>query len=178
MEKVVIGKTALDNDIVFGWPPSYYAIFLNNFDDLKFCIARGSDVNAYDGDGRTLLMTAIREGNISIVEFLLGCEGVNLLIRDNLGRSALDYAKAVGNPRIISLVESAIESGKGPESLDVEYDAEKSSLWDSEGEESGSDYESGKKEDKKEEKAKGEGKTAKMFPERNCSRYDFTQREG
>lgn len=59
---------------------------------LNKLIDLGVDINAQDVNGQTALMCAISELNIFVsVKTLLEQEGVDLELRDNNGRSAIDY---------------------------------------------------------------------------------------
>ncbi|MDR1366405.1 MAG: ankyrin repeat domain-containing protein [Puniceicoccales bacterium] len=162
---VAIKKVSLSNDAVFGWVPAYYAVFLNSFDDLRFCINRGTPANVSGDGGRTLLMAAIRQDNLPMVRFLLTCKDVGIEIRDAHGLSALDYAGKCCNREIFLSVKAAVNakredleydaeedpkdrgSSESSEFLDEEYDAEdteESSAWNEE-EEGGDDGEESEK---------------------------------
>lgn len=58
---------------------------------LARLIAPGSDSTSIDNDGFTVLMRAARRGEPELVEVLCDVEALN--IRDEMGRSALDWAK-------------------------------------------------------------------------------------
>ncbi|MDR1906753.1 MAG: ankyrin repeat domain-containing protein [Puniceicoccales bacterium] len=159
VKKIVTWKIAVTDDVILGWSPIYYAIFLGRLDYLKLFTGQGANVNSPACDGCTLLMSAIKEVNIPMVEFLLNHEKIQLFTRDGLGNSALDYANESGNLGIIALVENAMDAA-GPEDTvsgeadktkdqqsseseyeeeeDDDYDTEEDSLWE---EEEDDDYE-------------------------------------
>lgn len=98
-----------DDDTVFGWSPAHYAIFLRQPDYLEFCIDAGVDVNTSDGNRQTLLIAAVKGNSIPMVEYLLEHVDIQPFSRDKLRGSALTYAKAGGNQKIISLLTSVVD---------------------------------------------------------------------
>ena len=64
------------------------AAFNGDLDEVEFRVGQGMGL---DGDGRTALSLAAHENNPDIVEFLLA-NGASLGIRDNDGRTPLDWA--------------------------------------------------------------------------------------
>ena len=83
-------------------------------DKLAALIDAGSDINHPDNTGKTPLMWAAWVGKISgtgedpsAVQYLLS-RGANPLLKDNAGKTALDYANEMGFPKIASVLNAAI----------------------------------------------------------------------
>ncbi|MDR2812470.1 MAG: ankyrin repeat domain-containing protein [Puniceicoccales bacterium] len=122
MGRITIEAVAFHNDAIFGWTPVHFAMFLNDFDAIRFCIVRGTHADIRDGRGCTLLMMAIERGNIPAVRFLLGRENIGLLFRDFRGMSTLGYAKKNGNPAIVLPTKAAVDAAKKKNLKDADYD--------------------------------------------------------
>jgi ankyrin repeat protein len=70
----------------------------------------GANIFARNANGETTLHVAVREGNVSAVEELIcanSFENNYLRIKDNAGKSARDYAKEMGNEKLIALLTKA-----------------------------------------------------------------------
>ncbi|KAK0668621.1 ankyrin repeat-containing domain protein [Cercophora samala] len=70
-----------------------YATKGTHADCLRLLIHKGADVHARDGSGTTLLMHAVRNGNLKAVELLLE-KGVSTKTVDRYGKSAMHYANS------------------------------------------------------------------------------------
>lgn len=81
---------------------------------LNDLINTGVSVNLqrWDGDLTTPLMTACRLGDETSVHILLTA-GANIALRDHDGYDALMWAKQVGNQRIINMLESSKKATNG-----------------------------------------------------------------
>jgi hypothetical protein len=74
---------------------------------LKKLLGRGVDVNARDGQGRTLLMEAARQGNLDIVQVLIDA-GADVNLRSNDGSlTALALAEWGGHAPVAELLRRA-----------------------------------------------------------------------
>jgi ankyrin repeat protein len=70
-----------------------------------------ADLNMQDEYGWTALHGAIFINNISTCMLLIN-HGIDIMIRDNKGFTALDYALALGCVEIIKLLQEATEINK------------------------------------------------------------------
>ena len=69
-------------------------------------LAKGSDVNAKDRYGQTVLILAAKYGHTDVVKALLA-EGADLNARDRFGDTALTCAKRCGHMKITRLLKEA-----------------------------------------------------------------------
>jgi len=78
----------------------------NETDAIKILLDHGADPNVRNSQGDTPLICAIKYagGKAATVELLVKA-GTNLDIRDNKGKTALDYAKAKGQQAAIAMLE-------------------------------------------------------------------------
>ena len=79
-------------------------------------IARGTDVNAIDPEGRTALMYASFNGHTEIVRNLIDAKAI-VSIRDGGGRTALLYAATGPFPETVKLL---LENNADPNIIDAE----------------------------------------------------------
>lgn len=63
----------------------------SKLEDAERAIREGADVNKPEAYNTTLLMNAAREGRAEIVELLLK-HGARVLLKNDFGKTALDYA--------------------------------------------------------------------------------------
>lgn len=68
--------------------------------------AVGVDVNHRGRQGMTGLIFAARGGRKGIVKLLLACEALDTEVKDNAGKTAMDYAKANKKEEIVELLQS------------------------------------------------------------------------
>jgi ankyrin repeat protein len=85
-----------------------YAVLNGHEEVVKQLLeSRKIDVNSKDSlHGRTALMFAFEYGYQSIAELLLDIPGIDISIRDNRGRTLLDYAQRSGHEGMASLLPS------------------------------------------------------------------------
>ncbi|KEF57274.1 uncharacterized protein A1O9_05191 [Exophiala aquamarina CBS 119918] len=85
-----------------------YAVLNGHEEVVKQLLeSRKVDVNSKDSlHGRTALMFAFEYGYQSIAELLLDVPGIDISIRDNRGRTLLDYAQRSGHEGMASLLPS------------------------------------------------------------------------
>jgi ankyrin repeat protein len=102
--------------VVFGgaWEDILRAAEANDTETVAGLVARGMDVNTSDRTGTTLLMIAARNGNESLLEFLLRNKA-NTLKRNKHGDSAILLAAMGGRLAVVKrLVEYGVPvSGDG-----------------------------------------------------------------
>ncbi len=72
-------------------------------DTVRFLIARGADTEFRDASGDTPLLTAIRQDNHRLASHLVS-QGADVNAATADGKSALQLAKALGLPEIVSLL--------------------------------------------------------------------------
>jgi len=72
-----------------------------------YLLDHGADPNAVSHDGRTALIRAVQfYGEKRMVQLLLDHKA-DFRVKDKSGKSALDYARKRGDPKIIRLLENA-----------------------------------------------------------------------
>jgi len=84
-----------------------YAAHENDVGAMKRLFLTGVDMNSADYDGRTALHLAASTGNIEPLNFLLGCEGIKVNVKDRWGGSPLDDAKREKHGEVAKLLEGA-----------------------------------------------------------------------
>ena len=75
-----------------GWTALHYAASAGHDDIVRLLLDRYAYIDAASPNGTTPLMMAARAGHILTVKLLLD-EGADLSLKNNLGMSALDFAK-------------------------------------------------------------------------------------
>ena len=82
------------------------AILEGNVDRLKSLLAEKSvNVHFVDSHKNSFLHYAVLVGNTEIITILID-RGVDISVKDKFGKTALETAKSLGNPRVISTLES------------------------------------------------------------------------
>lgn len=71
------------------------------------------DVNSKDQNGTTALMIAAKNGHEEVANVLVE-ESANVLLLDNNGKNALDYALEQANERVVELLLHAIAPSRSP----------------------------------------------------------------
>ena len=71
---------------------------------MKWALCNGADVNAKDGDGKTALLWAARNGNEKAVTLLLKA-GADANAMDCYGNTALVWAVRHGNEKAVELLK-------------------------------------------------------------------------
>lgn len=89
--------------------PIHFAGEAGNFQIISMLIDAGADVNCTDNDGVTPLMLSARNGKTDAALQLLKVPGIDISIRDNEGRMAIDYATSAG---LRELVKALSETGE------------------------------------------------------------------
>ncbi|MDE0002975.1 MAG: SUMF1/EgtB/PvdO family nonheme iron enzyme [Rhodospirillaceae bacterium] len=84
----------------------HHAVRTGDIDEVRAALAVGTDMNARDGSGWTVLMHAANEGHLLLVEMLLAA-GVEVDVRAPSGVTALSVAATLGNPEIVALLMKA-----------------------------------------------------------------------
>ena len=80
----------------------------NDAEVLRILLEQGADPNVQNGQGDTPLICATKyAGGKEPTVRLLVEAGTDLAIRDNKGKSALDYAKAKGQQEAIALLDKS-----------------------------------------------------------------------
>jgi ankyrin repeat protein len=75
---------------------------------VKLLIAAGADSHLGDCDGRTLLMRALERGYKTGVEILLEARGVDIIVPDVEGETALSLAGQGEHEEIVKLLYAAV----------------------------------------------------------------------
>jgi len=81
---------------------------INAYKIVDLLINAGADVNATDNDGNTALMLAAKNGNLIVIQILLG-NGANTSLKNQNGNTAADFAEEKERHQITSLLR--INSG-------------------------------------------------------------------
>ena len=79
--------------------PLHYACYENNFECAQLLIELGSDVNAIDINGKSILIYALHSQNIKMIDFLI-VNGADCNKKDLEGKTAYDYSVDVCNKNI------------------------------------------------------------------------------
>jgi ankyrin repeat protein len=82
-----------------------------NTDEVAYHVELGTDINAKDEKGRSLLMEAVTYGHLDLSEWLIAC-GAHVNAVDNLGNSVLMTAAFKGH---VSLLKLLLNSGANSE---------------------------------------------------------------
>ena len=109
---------------IFGNTIWNYVISGGNIDIIRLLIENGADVNAKDGDGRTLLMIAAYndDKNIDIIRLFLDM-GLDINAKDKDGETPLMRAAREGN---IDIARLLVEKGAD---IDAKDNDDHTALW-------------------------------------------------
>ncbi|SIT39423.1 putative ankyrin repeat harboring signal peptide protein [Paraburkholderia ribeironis] len=83
-----------------GWAPLHYAAANGNDDIVKVLLDHSAYVDAGSPNGTTPLMMAARGGHVSTVKLLLD-NGADLTVKNQIGMTALDFAKTYKEPDVV-----------------------------------------------------------------------------
>lgn len=89
--------------------PIHFAGESGNFQIISMLIDAGADVNCTDNDGVTPLMLLARNGKTDAALQLLKNPDIDISIRDNEGRKAIDYATSAGLRELVKALSLAGE---------------------------------------------------------------------
>jgi len=96
--KLLIAKDAEDNKK--GWAPLHYAAANGHDDIVKLLLDHSAYIDAGSPNGTTPLMMAARGGHVSTVKLLLD-NGADLTVKNQIGLTALDFAKTYKEPDVV-----------------------------------------------------------------------------
>ncbi|HWZ49078.1 MAG TPA: ankyrin repeat domain-containing protein [Herbaspirillum sp.] len=88
--KALIAKEAEVNK--HGWTALHYAATVGNDEIVKILLDESAYIDAESPNGTTPLMMAARGGHVSTVKLLLD-EGADATLKNNIGMTALDFAR-------------------------------------------------------------------------------------
>ncbi|MFT4067563.1 ankyrin repeat domain-containing protein [Paraburkholderia sp.] len=83
-----------------GWAPLHYAAANGHDDIVKVLLDHSAYVDAGSPNGTTPLMMAARGGHVSTVKLLLD-NGADLMVKNQIGMTALDFAKTYKEPDVV-----------------------------------------------------------------------------
>ncbi|MFM0724594.1 ankyrin repeat domain-containing protein [Paraburkholderia strydomiana] len=83
-----------------GWAPLHYAAANGHDDIVKVLLDHSAYVDAGSPNGTTPLMMAARGGHVSTVKLLLD-NGADLTVKNQIGMTALDFAKTYKEPDVV-----------------------------------------------------------------------------
>jgi ankyrin repeat protein len=84
------------------------AIDRRNVEVVEWLIDHGADCNTRYSDGQTPLFYAVTKGRIEVVQALVEKGGASLDIRDDKGRTALDWAEEYMSSRVWRMFEKGV----------------------------------------------------------------------
>ncbi|HMS26270.1 MAG TPA: ankyrin repeat domain-containing protein [Burkholderiaceae bacterium] len=90
-----------------GWTPLHYAATGGHIDMMKLLLAEHAYIDAESPNKSTPIMLAAMYGTPEAVELLI-VEGADLLLKNELGLTALDFAKQADRNDIAKVIEDAI----------------------------------------------------------------------
>lgn len=93
---------AISNDR--GYSAVMDAVWRKNFELTEFLVDKGADLSFVSSDGQPILVLAVGNGNLKIVELLLS-HGADADKQDGMGMSARAYANLFKKPGMVELFE-------------------------------------------------------------------------
>jgi len=96
---------ALNEKDDHGFTPLYHACIFGNTDVIQVLLDHGADANTADLGGLTPLTIACEKGHAAAVEMLLRCNRCNVMHRDSIGRTPLDWAEAKGHENVLAVLK-------------------------------------------------------------------------
>ena len=90
-----------------GWTPLHYASSGGHTEIIQLLLDKSAYIDAESPNGTTPLMMAARYGNSKAVQLLID-EGADVQLKNQLGLSALDFAKQGNRPDSLALIEAAV----------------------------------------------------------------------
>lgn len=94
-----------------GYSPVMDAVWRKNKDTVKFFIENGADMGIMSSDGQPILVLAVGNGSIEIVQALLEA-GADPDVEDGMWMSARGYAKLFKNEELISILDKFPKKAK------------------------------------------------------------------
>ncbi len=89
--------------------PLHFAAEGGNYQIISMLIEAGADVNCTDKNGVTPLMLLAEHGRADAALKLLKCPGIDISVEDHNNRTAIDYATASGQARLVQALSAAGE---------------------------------------------------------------------
>ena len=90
-----------------GWTALHYAASGGHTEIIRLLLDENAYIDAESPNGTTPLMMAARYGNSKAVQLLIE-EGSDIQLKNQLGLSAIDFAKQGNRPDSLSLLEAAL----------------------------------------------------------------------
>ncbi|SAL44920.1 ankyrin repeat domain-containing protein [Caballeronia humi] len=92
-----------------GWTPLHYAATNGHDDVVKILIDHSAYIDAGSPNGTTPLMMAARGGHLSTVKLLLD-EGADLRVKNQIGMTAIDFAKQYNAKDVAEGLQARLDS--------------------------------------------------------------------
>lgn len=91
-----------------GYSPIMDAVWKSNYDIAKYFVNKGAHLDTVSRDGQPVLVLAVGTGNEKICELLVS-NGANPSMKDDMGMSALEYARLFKKDKLVSIFEKYIK---------------------------------------------------------------------
>lgn len=96
-----------------GWTALHYAASIGNDDIVRMLLEASAYIDAESPNGTTPLMMAAGAGRLSTVKLLLD-EGADATLKNNLGMTALDFARQASQTYVLDDMTKLLENAGKP----------------------------------------------------------------